>query len=178
MRKAGKDTEEKHRRMERKKGGRDENFVHDDLLHEWLELVLRLGLVGFIFVSLFPLIPSTFSFLRCRSSWLRILIFPLAPEKDFSVEQGIEQGRRKKKKTMNAILRTSMAFFPGLRGDPAAWNDHLAAHRSFFKVEHGIEGGWYAFHALSRVRSLGIERSSMNTYTCHSMVYRYYIRQE
>ena len=67
--------------------------------------------MGFIFVSFFPLIPSTFSFLRCRSSWLRILIFPLAPEKDFSVEQGIEQGRRKKKKTMNAILRTSMAFF-------------------------------------------------------------------
>ena len=98
MGKAGKDNEEKHRMMERKKGGRDENFVHDDLLHEWLELVLRLGLVGFIFVSLPPLIPSTFSFLRCRSSWLRILIFPLAPEKDFllSRESNKEGGRKRK----------------------------------------------------------------------------------
>lgn len=102
MRKAGRDNEEKHRRLERKKGGRDENFVHDDLLHEWLVLVLRLGLVGFIFVSLSPpLILSTFSFLRCRSSWLRILIFPLVPEKDFfllSRESNKEGGRRRKRK--------------------------------------------------------------------------------
>lgn len=161
-----------------KKGGRDENFVHDDLLHEWLELVLRLGLVGFIFVSLSPPYTIHFLFSSLSIQLAAHLDLPVGSGKGFSVEQGIEQGRWKKKKTVNAILRTSMAFFPGLRGDPAAWHDHLAAHRSFFRVEHGIEGGWYAFYALSRARSLGIERSSMDTFSCDSMVYRYYIRQE
>lgn len=43
-----KDNEEKTEGWKEK--GVDENHVHDDLLHEWLELVLRLGFVGFIFV--------------------------------------------------------------------------------------------------------------------------------
>ncbi|BCR93729.1 uncharacterized protein AKAW2_10775A [Aspergillus luchuensis] len=70
---------------------------------------------GFYFrLSLSPPYTIHFLFSSLSIQLAAHLDLPVGSGKGFfSVEQGIEQGRRKKKKkkTINAILRTSMAFF-------------------------------------------------------------------